>query len=52
MQKNDWFLVNLKGVAIGNGLTDLLVQLGTHAENAYVSDLINKRQWRELEEVQ
>ncbi|EEF36361.1 Vitellogenic carboxypeptidase, putative [Ricinus communis] len=44
--------VNLKGVAIGNGLTDPVTQVKTHAVNAYYSGLINKRQKSELKEAQ
>ncbi|KAJ9135790.1 hypothetical protein P3X46_032926 [Hevea brasiliensis] len=42
--------VNLKGVAIGNGLIDPLTQVKIHAVNAYFSGLINERQKGELEE--
>ncbi|CAK7354976.1 unnamed protein product [Dovyalis caffra] len=44
--------VNLKGVAIGNGLTDPVRQVMTHAVNAYFSGFINERQRRELEDGQ
>uniref|UniRef100_A0A2C9W9L9 Serine carboxypeptidase-like 50 n=1 Tax=Manihot esculenta TaxID=3983 RepID=A0A2C9W9L9_MANES len=44
--------VNLKGVAIGNGLTDPITQVKTHATNAYFSGFINERQKGELEEAQ
>ena len=44
--------VNLAGVAIGNGLTDPITQVATHAVNAYFSGLINERQKGELEKAQ
>ncbi|KAJ4836754.1 hypothetical protein Tsubulata_027650 [Turnera subulata] len=44
--------VKLKGVAIGNGLTDPVTQVKTHALNAYFSGLVNERQKGELEKAQ
>ncbi|KAJ4836755.1 hypothetical protein Tsubulata_027651 [Turnera subulata] len=44
--------VKLKGVAIGNGLTDPVNQVKTHALNAYFSGLVNERQKAELEKPQ
>lgn len=44
--------VNLGGVAIGNGLTDPEVQVGTHAVNAYNMGLINEKQRTLLEKLQ
>ncbi|XP_022776394.1 serine carboxypeptidase-like 50 [Durio zibethinus] len=44
--------VNLRGVAIGDGLTDPIVQVATHADSAYYSGLVNERQKVELEEAQ
>ncbi|KFK43762.1 hypothetical protein AALP_AA1G169400 [Arabis alpina] len=44
--------VNLKGLAIGNGLTDPVTQLQTHAVNVYYSGLVNAKQRKELEKAQ
>ncbi|XP_031268894.1 serine carboxypeptidase-like 50 [Pistacia vera] len=44
--------VNLQGVAIGDGLTDPVIQVNTHALNSYFSGLINERQKNEMEKVQ
>ncbi|KAJ1385086.1 Serine carboxypeptidase, serine active site [Sesbania bispinosa] len=44
--------VNLAGVAIGDGLTDPVTQVVTHAANAYYVGLINERQKNELEKAQ
>ncbi|XP_061355615.1 serine carboxypeptidase-like 50 [Gastrolobium bilobum] len=44
--------VNLAGVAIGDGLTDPVTQVVTHAANAYYVGLINDRQKNELEKAQ
>ncbi|CAL1404150.1 unnamed protein product [Linum trigynum] len=44
--------VNLKGIAIGNGLTDPVTQVTTPASTAYNVGLINERQRSELEQVQ
>ncbi|KAK7317877.1 hypothetical protein RJT34_02465 [Clitoria ternatea] len=44
--------VNLAGVAIGDGLTDPVNQVVTHAANAYYVGLINERQKIELEKAQ
>ncbi|PPS12391.1 hypothetical protein GOBAR_AA08250 [Gossypium barbadense] len=41
-----------KGVAIGDGLTDPVTQVTTHADNAYYCGLVNERQKGELEEAQ
>lgn len=44
--------VNLAGLAIGDGLTDPVTQVVTHAANAYYVGLINERQKNELEKSQ
>lgn len=44
--------VNLGGVAIGNGLTDPITQVETHALNAYYSGIINDKQKTILESLQ
>ncbi|KAK9923599.1 hypothetical protein M0R45_032008 [Rubus argutus] len=44
--------VNLAGVAIGDGLTDPVIQVATYAVNACFSGLINERQKSESEDLQ
>ncbi|KAK9091672.1 hypothetical protein Sjap_024849 [Stephania japonica] len=44
--------VNLKGVAIGNGLTDPEIQVTTHAITGYYTGLINAKQKKQLAEMQ
>ncbi|KAL0799596.1 hypothetical protein Bca101_054771 [Brassica carinata] len=44
--------VNLMGLAIGNGLTDPVTQIRTHAVNAYYSGLVNAKQREALEKAQ
>ncbi|XP_010554424.1 PREDICTED: serine carboxypeptidase-like 50 [Tarenaya hassleriana] len=44
--------VNLKGLAIGNGLTDPVPQVRTFAVNAYYMGLVNAKQREELERAQ
>ncbi|KAK1423126.1 hypothetical protein QVD17_18421 [Tagetes erecta] len=44
--------VNLFGLAIGNGLTDPAIQVGTHALHNYNLGLINEKQKIEMEKLQ
>ncbi|KAL5553417.1 hypothetical protein UlMin_040818 [Ulmus minor] len=44
--------INFGGIAIGNGLTDPITQVASHASNAYFTGLINTRQRAELEKLQ
>lgn len=43
---------NLAGVAIGNGLTDPITQVATHAMNAFYLGLINEKQKARIEKLQ
>ncbi|KAK2635582.1 hypothetical protein Ddye_030374 [Dipteronia dyeriana] len=52
LKKNLSKRVNLQGVAIGNGLTDPVTQVATHAVNTYYSGLVNEKQKSELEKAQ
>ncbi|KAG0487751.1 hypothetical protein HPP92_009846 [Vanilla planifolia] len=44
--------INLTGIAIGDGLTHPIVQVGVHAATAYFSGLINDQQRAQLETLQ
>ncbi|XP_076913786.1 serine carboxypeptidase-like 50 [Bidens hawaiensis] len=44
--------VNLFGLAIGNGLTDPAIQVGTHALHNYNLGLINEKQKTQMEKLQ
>ncbi|CAA7046409.1 unnamed protein product [Microthlaspi erraticum] len=44
--------VKLKGLAIGNGLTDPVTQIQTHSVNLYYSGLVNAKQKNELDKAQ
>nr|XP_043629032.1 serine carboxypeptidase-like 50 [Erigeron canadensis] len=44
--------VNLYGLAIGNGLTDPVIQVSTHASHNYNLGLLNEKQKTEMEKLQ
>ncbi|CAM8924639.1 unnamed protein product [Rhodiola kirilowii] len=52
LKSSDRLRINLAGVAIGNGMTDPVTQVATHALNAYFSGFINERQKTQLERAQ